>query len=198
MANVNLISARRAERVRFRKLAKGMMGGAALVAAIGVGALVFMSTQIVLANGDIAAAEEELKRLKPALDQIEADRRERAALLPKLTTLTEAQTRTKRWAGILEGLKRVTPEETWLTSFMVEKTGENASGLRLNGVASDQTRVGETMLRLNHQSEFYTKVDLRFTQAGRGQDLDRVEFELLAMLFQPEKEEAKSDDAKAK
>src|SRR5207249_1152722 len=90
---------------------------------------------------------------------------ERANLAPKLETLTLAQKRTRRWYDLLEGLKHAIPEETWLTTLAVEQAGD-APSIKINGVTSNQARVGETMIRLNAQAEQYNKVDLRYTQTA--------------------------------
>ncbi|MFN3648529.1 MAG: PilN domain-containing protein [Armatimonadota bacterium] len=199
MANINLISARRAERVRVAKVAKGLLIGLIVVSSLGLGSAAFMTGQIFIAGGRVTAAEKELEKLRPILDEIEAAEKERLALQPKLTTLTEAQQATNRWYGILEGLKRAVPEETWLTNLAVEKSGDGPQTLRINGMTASQTRVGETMYRLTQQPEHYAKVDLRYSETSRAQIADAVEFELAAQLFQPEKSKTGAkDEAKTK
>lgn len=197
MANVNLISARRAERVRLTKIAKALTITAVITAGIGLGAVAFQTVNIVSTNGTIAAHDHELKKLNPILDQIKVDEDARAKLQPKLVTLTEAQGRTKRWFGIMEGMKRAVPEETWLTSLAVERAGaEGGLSIRLNGVTVNQSRVGETMYRLTEQRENFEKVDLRYTQTIKVEDRENVEFELAALLYQP-KEPAKAGEENA-
>jgi Tfp pilus assembly protein PilN len=181
MSNINLISARRAERVRTRKVGRSLVTAMIASGAVGLGLFVFVTGQIVVTNSQIAQAEGELEKLKPVLAAIEADERDRAELQPKLTTLSMAQARTQHWFGVLEGLKQAIPGQTWLTGLGVEGT-EEAKLLRLTGVTANQTRVGETMYRLNLQPQYYAKVDLRYTQALQGGQRNAVEFELAAQM----------------
>jgi len=197
MANVNLISTRRADRVRLTKIAKGLMGTAVVTAAIGLMAVTYQGVQIFSTNVQIDEHNKELSKLNPILDQIKVDEEARNRLQPKLVTLTEAQGRTKRWFGIMEGMKRAVPEETWLTSLAVERAGpEGGLSIRLNGVTVNQSRVGETMFRLTQQPDNFEKVDLRYTQTIKVENRENVEFELAAMLHQP-KEPAKVGEENA-
>lgn len=181
MPNINLISQRRAERVRLTKVAKGLFAGTIASAGLGLGLMAFMLGQHLVTKQAIAAQEAELQKLRPILEEIKAAEAERSLIAPKLETLTQAQARSKRWFDVLEGLKRAVPEETWLTNFTVEQAGE-APSLRLNGVTSNQARVGETMMRLTAQTDQYDKVDLRYTQTAERDGAKSVEFELAAVL----------------
>jgi Tfp pilus assembly protein PilN len=194
MANVNLISARRAERVRLTKIAKAMF-----VAAVGAGglslvAILLVGGQVMATRSQVADADRELEKLRPIIAEMDADKQERSALLPKLATLTDAQQQTRRWFGMLEGFKRAVPEQTWLTSVSVERTPDTQT-LKLNGVTVNQSRVGETMYRLSQQPDFYKKVDLRYTQTLNSQTNSSVEFELAAQMNLPDPK--KSGDANA-
>jgi Tfp pilus assembly protein PilN len=181
MPNINLISARRAERVRLTKVARGLGVLTIVTAGLGVFLVCFMFGQQIWVKQQIATQEQKLQELRPILQEIAAAEAERALLAPKLETLTQAQARTKRWFDVLEGLKHAVPEETWLTNFAVEQAGD-APSLRLNGITSNQTRVGETMMRLNALVDQYDKVDLRYTQSTERSGVPGVEFELAAQL----------------
>jgi Tfp pilus assembly protein PilN len=196
MANVNLISARRAERVRLTRITRALM-----LAAAGTGAISFlligvMSTRLLAAQSSVRTADSALTKLRPVLLQIETDERERNQLAPKLTTLTQAQQVTQHWFGIMDSLKRAVPEQTWLTSVSVEKSGDSQQTMKIDGVTANQSRVGETMYRLSLQPDFYKKVDLRFTQTAKTESGDNVDFELAAQLNQPEPAQ-KAGDAHA-
>ena len=182
MANINLISARRAERVRLTRLARGLTLACLVATGLGVATLGFMGSQIYLAKSSVDALEKELAKLRPIREQIQRDEKDRLALQPKIATLTQAQGATKRWFGIMEGLKRADPENTWLTNLAVEQNGETGQTMKINGVTVNQSRVGETMYRLSGQPEFYQRVDLRFTTVSKGEDSENVEFELAAPL----------------
>jgi len=196
MANVNLISARRAERVRMARIAKGMIGGLFGAGLLGLGSVGYMTARLIVENARTAAINEQLKDLRPVLEEIKSADRERLALQPKLQTLTEAQKTTNRWFGVMDGLKRAVPEQTWLTNLSVEGAVEGPRMLRINGMTVNQTRVGETMFRLTQQPDYYKQVDLRWTQTTRLEERDNVEFELAAHLNQPELD-AKTGEANA-
>ena len=143
-----------------------------------------MTLRIMMVKNELAGIQRELGRLAPIRTEIETNDSERSALKPKLDTLNEARLRTRRWWDILEGLKRAVPEQTWLTGISMEGRGEAGPTLRMTGTTVSQERVGETMLRLSEQSSYYSKVDLRYTQAAQGLFGDVVEFEL-ASVIQP-------------
>jgi Tfp pilus assembly protein PilN len=197
MANVNLISARRAERIRLTKVTRGLAVGLLLTGAAGFGLIVVMTGSLLFQNAQISAADSELTKLQPIIRAIEAAEAEHAAIQPKLKTLSSAQTSTRRWFGIMDGLKRVVPEQTWLTNVSVEKVGDATATMRLNGVTVNQTRVGETMYRLSLQPNYYKQVDLRFTNttAASAEKQKSVEFELAAQLNLPGAEQKGDDSA---
>jgi Tfp pilus assembly protein PilN len=200
MANVNLISARRAERIRLTRVTKALLIAVIGASSVGGFATVFMFGKLWQAQSQINAADQELSKLRPVIQQIESQEAERAGLQPKLATLTDAQTRTGRWTGIMDGLKRAIPRETWLTNVSVEKQGETGHLMRMNGITSNQARVGETMYRLTMQPDYYKKVDLRYTQSQNqpGQKSPKVEFELAASLTElPDPKKGDADATKA-
>ena len=196
MANINLISARRADRVRLSRIAKGLTAAVVAAGVLAVGAITTLSFQLLVSKGRIAEADARLMTLRPILAEIEADEAEQKALQPKLKTLLEAQKRTSRWFAIMEGLKRAVPAETWLTNVSVERVANVPAGIKINGITVNQTRVGETMTRLTLQGENYKKVDLRYTQASPDRERESVEFELVALMNQPEQEQ-KGDSTSA-
>ncbi|MCC2669037.1 MAG: hypothetical protein K0Q72_1508 [Armatimonadetes bacterium] len=195
MANVNLISARRAERVRLTKISKGLVVGVIAAGAVSLLAILVVGGQVMSVRGQVAAVDRDLEKLRPIIQEMEADQKERGVLQPKLVTLTDAQQQTRRWFGMMEGFKRAVPEQTWLTNVSVEKSGESSKILKINGVTVNQSRVGETMYRLSLQPDYYSKVDLRYTQTLKSSLLDNVEFELAAQLNLPEPD--KKGDASA-
>jgi Tfp pilus assembly protein PilN len=95
---------------------------------------------------------------------------------------------------MMDGFKRAVPEQTWLTNVSVEKAAENKI-LKINGVTVSQSRVGETMYRLSQQPDFYSKVDLRYTQTMKSASEDNVEFELAAQLNLPQPEKVVEGNA---
>ena len=198
MANINLISARRADRVRLTRVARGLLLSTVVAGALGVMAMGYMGSKVWLASGRVGQLQAELSKLRPVLAEIEADEAERKALQPKLVTLTEAQTSTNRWFGIMQGLPRAIPAQTWLTNVSVERSGDVASSIKLNGITVDHDRVGDTMLALGQQADFYKKVDLRFTNTTTTEDRKGVEFEVVAQLNLPELEAKEGEGNAAK
>jgi Tfp pilus assembly protein PilN len=163
-------------------MARGLSLACFVATGLGLVTVGFMGSQLFMARSSVDALEKELSKLRPIREQIEADERERQTLQPKIATLTKAQTATRTWFGIMDGLKRAVPEETWLTNVSVEQSGQTGRTMKINGVTISQTRVGETMYRLSGQPEFYQRVDLRFTTVSKNSGRDAVEFELAAPL----------------
>lgn len=184
MANINLIATRRAERVSMARLAKGLVGALGVAVVVGVGITGYMMIQILAAKNETTQVEAELTKLAPIRKEIEAAENQRKELRPKLDTLTEAQTRTRRWFDILEGLKRSVPDETWLNSVGAEGGigPDETQSLKINGSTTSQERVGETMIRLSQQAELYKPSELKYTQSVRNAEGEMVEFELTAQL----------------
>jgi Tfp pilus assembly protein PilN len=182
MANINLISSYRGERVRSRKILRAVFAGICGVTVLGLATAGALGAQLLMVKVRIGQVDRDLELVRPILQEIEAAENARAALRPRLQTLQDAQVVTTRWHGILDGLKLAIPDETWLTSVGVEPGGEGVQVLRVHGMTSNQTRVGETMYRLTQQGAHYSKVDLRYTQAKQGVEVESVEFELGAVL----------------
>src|SRR5688500_9065454 len=134
MANINLISSRRAERVRLTRTARGLSLTCLVATGLGLATVGFMGSQVFLAKSAVAGLDSELSKLRPIREQIEMDEKQRLALAPKIETLTQAQAATKRWFGMMEGWKRAIPDRTWLTNVSLEQ-GAGGRAIKLNGVA---------------------------------------------------------------
>ena len=181
MISVNMMSARRAEHLRMLRWVRAL-GLATMV--VGAGMLVvniFVRAQIFATGASLNAVNQELSRLKPALDRLDQIQQARANLRPKLMVLDKAQSDTRRWYRVLVSLKRTVPTHAWLTSLNVEGGRDEAQTVRLDGVTESQSMVGETMLRLN-ATKLYQAVDLSYTQSGKTGDRDTVQFEVAAHL----------------
>lgn len=194
MISINMISSRRAEHLRMLRWVRAL-GLATTV--VGAGVLVvniFVRAQIFATGAQLGAVQQELTRLKPALDRLNQVQQARDALKPKLLVLGKAQSDTMRWYDVLVSLKRTVPSQAWLTSLSVEGGRDEDQTVRLNGITASQSLVGETMLRLN-ATQLYQAVDLDYTQSGKMGDRDTVEFEVAAHL--PPVEKANYDANKA-
>jgi Tfp pilus assembly protein PilN len=190
MISINMISSRRAEHLRMLRWVRALGLATAVVGAGVVMANIFVRAQIFATGASLRGVEQELTRLKPALDRLAQVEQARESLRPKLATLDKAQADTMRWHQVLVSLKRTVPTRAWLTSLNVEGGREDAQTVRLNGITETQSMVGETMLRLN-ATKLYQSVDLHFTQSGKLGERDTVEFELAARL--PPAERPKND-----
>jgi len=190
MISVNMISARRAEHLRMLRWVRAL-GLATMVAGAGMLVVnIFVRAQIFATGASLNEVNQELSRLKPALDRLDQIQQARANLRPKLMVLDKAQSDTMRWYGVLVSLKHTVPTHAWLTSLNVEGGRDEAQTVRLDGVTESQSMVGETMLRLN-ATKLYQAVDLSYTQSGKTGDRDTVQFEVAAHL--PPAETPKND-----
>lgn len=183
MVSVNMIAARRAERLRLARATRVLSVTVCVAAALLVLVLGGMSARILGVRFQIAQVEAELIKLQPTLDRIAALNRERERLRPQIAVLDEAIASTMRWHSVMADLQHSIPPQTWLTNLSVERSGEGQEKIRINGVTVSQKLVGEAMLRLNQNNRLYRGVDLHFTQSGKVGERDTVEFELAAHLM---------------
>jgi Tfp pilus assembly protein PilN len=181
MISVNMISARRAEHLKMLRWVRAL-GLATTIVGAGMFAVnFFVRVQIFATGVALHAVEDELGRLKPALDRLAQ---------VQLQTLDKAQTDTMKWHKVLCSLRKTVPNRAWLTSLNVDGGRDEDQTVRLNGITVSQSLVGETMLRLN-ATKLYKTVDLHFTQSGKMGERDTVEFEVAAHL--PPAEKPKND-----
>jgi Tfp pilus assembly protein PilN len=197
MANINFISSRRAERVKMAKFARWLLGAVAIIGTITVLTLLFAGVSILTLQNDIRITQDDLRKQQPEVDKVKAAEADISKLKPMLSTLEDAQAGTKKWHGILIGLKAAVPEDTWLNSVQVERSGTDATGVRIAGTTTDTTRVGETMSRLNAQNFLYNATELVYVRPSTDPGLRQgVEFEVSAKLIQPKKEDPNATKAK--
>jgi Tfp pilus assembly protein PilN len=183
MPNINLISARRAEKKKIEQWTRQLFYG--LVGSVGAFILLgsYLGIQRLAMENERREAEEALLRLKPKLDRIAQINADKESLLPKVATLQQARADTLRWRAVLQVVSQSVPYDTWLTAINATGAGESTV-LRLVGSASSQSLVGDMMLRLN-QHPLFTKVDLTFTTAVQsltGTAPSRFNFEVAAQL----------------
>lgn len=195
MANINLISAYRAERVRLTRLARALLVMELLCVAVIAVSFLFLGGRVLVTHGHVRRSRAELAKLRPSIQRIEDIEDQRFALTPRLALLSDAQVSTRRWLGILESLKRCVPADTWLTNITVESNQETGKRLKVSGVTISQSHVGETMLRLSQVREYYERVDLSFTRPLLVNDVRRVEFEIVAPLVMPELPGGSNDES---
>lgn len=196
MVSINMIAARRAERLRLSRATRILSFAVCTCAALLVTVGLVMGGRILTVKYQTASVEAELVKLQPTIEKINAIERERTLLKPQIAVLDDAVLNTMRWHSVMADLQRSIPPQTWLTNLSVERQAEGQERLRLSGVTVSQKLVGEAMLRLN-QNQLYNGVDLHFTQSGKVGSRETVEFELAAHL-KPLKEEPSNEVATAK
>lgn len=192
MANINLISAQRAETIRLRRATRALMFTVFATLGCVVAVLGWCGAQTLATQARLGQVERELVVLRPKLNAIREMEARRQALRPRLTTLQEARESTTRWFAILEGLRRSVTEQLWLTGLAVERGSDDGVRLRLNGVALSNTAVGEAMRRLNvhlrpnlAENQYF---ELRYSQPAAIGRTEAVEFEVAASLTTPKRE----------
>lgn len=191
MPSINMIAPRRAEKRRveqaMRKLAVLIL--AELVFVVALGGWVF--TKTLTTRASIAELAAQMQALKPKIDKIKDLDKQTAELKPKVDLLNQAKDGTMLWYNTLDRLTQSMPSSTWLTRLSTTTDVRSKDLiLNLNGVTSEQARVGETMMRL-HSNPDFKSVDLHYTQKGSIEDVQTVEFEIGASLGGPDKETPK-------
>src|SRR5664279_584907 len=115
MPSVNMISPRRAEKMRLERDMRRLVIViiAELVIAAGLGG--WVCTKLWTTNGRIADLNVQLTKLQPIVKEIEHYQRATARLDPKLKLLGHAKEGTMRWFNTLDKLSASLPESTYLT-----------------------------------------------------------------------------------
>jgi Tfp pilus assembly protein PilN len=194
MPNINLIAARREEKKRLERITRQLFFGFAA----SVGVLFLLGTYLAASRltlaADLADANAKMQKLQPTLDRIAEVEKQTQELRPKVDTLQTAKMETLRWRSIFTVISQSIPSSTWISSL--SSTGGDVGTVTLNGTASSQTLVGDTMSRLNSHPVF-DKIDLSFTNtAGNPNDLvQTVNFQIIGHLRSTvqKKEEPKKD-----
>jgi Tfp pilus assembly protein PilN len=186
MPSINMIAPRRAEKHRLemamRKLVAVILVELVLVVAIcGWGFMKMLTT-----GADIKGLDAQLLKLRPKIKEIEKTDKKTAELKPKLDLLNQAKDGTMRWYNTLDQLTLSMPQSTWLTRFSTSSSTQGSDiNLSLNGISVDQSKVGETMMRL-HNNPNFKSVDLHYTQKTDLEKTIAVEFEIGAAMSVPE------------
>jgi len=162
-----------------------------LVAVLAI--LSFVTARIHAANRTIGRLDVELTKILPTVEKIKYYEQETKKLEPNVNLLADSRERTLLWCAVMQNLGRSVPEKTWLTSIDSVRSAPTATAasseqaeapkvtVKLRGTSINQRLVGETMLRLNQFPEF-ERVDLNYTQNGRSQEPDTIDFEVAALL----------------
>lgn len=198
MPSINMIAPRRAEKRRLenamRRLALLIM--AELVFVVALGGWVF--TKTLTTRATIAELSAQQQTLAPKIKIVQELDKKTAQIKPKVDLLNQAMVRTMCWYNALDRLTQSVPESAWLTRISTATSaGDKDVVLTIAGMADEQARVGETMLRL-YSNPDYKNVDLRYTQKGTQGLAETVEFEIGATMLdvtQDQTKEVKSSGA---
>ena len=193
-----MIAPRRAEKRRLenamRRLALLIM--AELVFVVALGGWVF--TKTLTTRATIAELNAQQQMLAPKIKIVQELDKKTAQIKPKVDLLNQAMVRTMCWYNALDRLTQSVPESAWLTRISTATSaGDKDVVLTIAGMADEQARVGETMLRL-YSNPDYKNVDLRYTQKGTQGLAETVEFEIGATMLdvtQDQTKEVKSSGA---
>lgn len=194
MAVINLIAReqqlRRVAERKVRLLGLGWLGAAVLTGA-GWLALLMYGGALTLQR---ARAEEQLVKLRPTVMQLKQVQNELNALQPLVSTLQNARKDTGRWQRLFQHFSQHTPNGCFLTGAELGKRTDPKQPLEitLKGIAENQQRIGEFMLRLNQHPEL-EQVRLDYSQERKlSEQTTAVEFQITAHIkgtAQPQKKE---------
>jgi type IV pilus assembly protein PilN len=105
--------------------------------------------KISAANDEIAKSEQEIKRLKEKIGQIDNIKKFQAEVKKKLDILNQLRRDKAGPATRLAKLSDAVPEKLWLTKYT-----ENAGNVSLGGVAFDEELIAAFMRNLQASGEF--------------------------------------------
>ncbi|MEN6581917.1 MAG: PilN domain-containing protein [Armatimonadota bacterium] len=183
MPSINMIAPRRAEKLRLERDMRRLVFViiAELIVAVGLGG--WVCTRVITTKCQIRQMNEQLARLEPTVKEIASYDKAVKALTPKMDLLNNAKGRTMRWYNTLDGLTQSMAPSTYLTriSTTALQADNTPPTVSLTGVSSAQTRVGETMIRLQKIPDFES-VDLHFTQQLMLKQSTGVQFEIGAAM----------------
>ncbi|MFN7018489.1 MAG: PilN domain-containing protein [Fimbriimonadales bacterium] len=184
MAVINLIAQeqqlRRVVERKNRLLGLGWLLVVALVV-VGWGGLLLYAGTLTMQR---ASVEEQLVKLRPTLQQLQQTQAELSALQPLVSTLQNARKDTGRWQQLFQHFAQHTPQGCFLTGAELGKRSDPKKPLEitLKGVAENQQRVGEFMLRLNQHPEL-EQVRLDYSQErALSEQQVAVEFQITAQV----------------
>src|SRR5690348_3348919 len=105
MVSINMIAARRGERLRLARITRALTLSAGMAGALLFAIFATMSARIIATRIEAGRVDAQLARLQPTLNRIAALNQERAILKPKLVVLDNAQSATLRWHSVLADLQ---------------------------------------------------------------------------------------------
>jgi len=184
MAVINLIAQeQQLRRVAERKTRAMGFGWIVTGGLIGVGwaGLLMYAGTLTMQRAQI---EEQMVKLRPTVQQLKQVQAEMNTLQPLIETLQNARKDTGRWQKLFQHLAQHTPDGCFLTGAELGKRSDPKKPMEitLKGIAENQQRVGEFMLRLNQHPEL-EQVRLDYTQERTlSEQQSAVEFQITAQV----------------
>lgn len=193
MPLINLIQE---QRIATKKLqAKARLGLLSVAGAFTLGALSYGGLGIVSAGAQRQESElkAQIQRVKPILDEIKASEESYVTMQPRLTTLQSARESSSKWFRVLTYLTVHLPSQMYLTNVrgLVTET-EKPVRVSFNGVSTDNSRIGEFILRLQEAPDLENP-NLTFSAEKQVGDTQAIEFEVAGDIIGTEEQKPKKD-----
>lgn len=193
MPMINLIhEQRQAQRAAAAK-ARALVFGLGFVTAgsyLGFLFLLFLTASV---EADCSQMQAKLQKMRPIVEQIEAQEKRLADMSPKVAILENAQQATAKWQRVMEHLTQNTPPGIWLTNVRSSTTDpKNPVQVSFTGLSGDQDSVGGYILRLQNCPEL-ADVNLKFTQEKATQFGPTLEFEISGSVVGTQEEEERKE-----
>ena len=189
MAKINLLPWRAERRKQRQKEFYGMLGFAAIAAAvIGFGAVKYFDHLIDAQNQRITRLNDEIALLDTAIKEIELLDKRKAELLARKAVIEQLQSSRSQMVHLFDELVRTIPDGVRLNS--IKQTGDR---LTLDGVAQSNARVSSYMLQLE-ESGWMTNPDLGFIEAKGTDKAMPYQFALTVTLKKPKKDGEPGDE----
>lgn len=159
MIKINLLPVRAAKKKESARQQIAILFFAiAFVIALAAGIYFVTNAKINAAKEEISKSEQEIKRLKEKIGQIDNLKKLQAEVKKKLDILNQLRRDKTGPATRLAKLSDAVPEKLWLTKYV-----ENGTSVSLSGIAYNEEFIAEFMKKLQASGEF-ANVELGVSQ----------------------------------
>jgi type IV pilus assembly protein PilN len=149
-----------------------MSGGVVFTLLIAVICHFYFQGQISNQERTITERDAEIKRLEKIIGEVKELDQQKVKLLSQLAIIDKLEKAKRGPVRVLDELSNAMPKRVWLASF------KEASGtLSMTGAAMDNADISEFMRALQ-KSPYFTKVELKFTQADTRNGVAIYNFEV--------------------
>lgn len=178
MPLINLIHEQRIAIRKEQSQRRTMLFGLLASGAIGLGAWGGLFLQTDALRVEKRMKEQQLEKMEPIMQAIEASQSQYNILHPRLTTLQDAASATKRWARVLDHVSNNMPEGVWLTAIRCSQGSEQEPVVvEVQGLGPTQEKISEFILRIQGTSDIEA-VNLRYTQGEMLNEERAIKFEV--------------------